>query len=466
MSSAIRGQRFHLDLDRDARDGSPLAETGRSPESRLRSSFNFVGDVKERAPTAAQPPSVPVAKDGNAGFPAHKKRAGVSRFKAARGVQSASSPAGTQGDAGSPGWDVNERRRIDEENRQRLASMSHEEIEREREELLAGVDPSLLRSLLNRAHTDDKPQPGSLKSQARLESVESKHDGPKPPAKKVSFAGPSAVPHRRTEIAVPPIAPTVPSVFPEEDAEDEKSHSNIDPDRPPNTPPTDLRSLSAPAPTVHFPRPAALPDLDPSSETFLEDLHQKYFPTLPADPLKLSWMKPSPHDHGYEARESGFAPSEIRFSFSGELLPPSVAEQIPVTKGLHHHGLAPGAAGYTIPELSRLARSVVPAQRCIAFQTLGRLLLRLGIGEFGAEDNEGADLADGLWRCIEEGRVIDSLLEGAGADAVVRHQEGNEATDEDEGAIGLKSGHLSAKNYALEALWLWRKGGGKRWKAQ
>jgi RNA polymerase II-associated protein 1 len=110
-----------------------------------------------------------------------------------------------------------------------------------------------------------------------------------------------------------------------------------------------------------------------------------------------------------------------------------------VTKGLHHHGDAPEAAGYTIPELARLARSAFPAQRCVAFQTLGRILYRLGKGEWGAE---GSDMATGLWRCVAEGRVLEGLQEAA-----------------------ERERHLSAKSYAIEAVWNWQQGGGQLWKA-
>ncbi len=129
--------------------------------------------------------------------------------------------------------------------------------------------------------------------------------------------------------------------------------------------------------TTHFPRPHA-PDLDPSDPDFLENLHQKYFPDLPADPSKLAWMAPIPSEGSLADRDSPYHPgqdslavSQLRFNFMGRLLPPRIARAIPVSKGLHHHGEAPEAAGYTIIELARLARSVVPSQRCLAFQTLG-----------------------------------------------------------------------------------------------
>jgi hypothetical protein len=159
----------------------------------------------------------------------------------------------------------------------------------------------------------------------------------------------------------------------------------------------------------------------------------------------------------YDASATSLNPNEIRFSFTGTLLAPRTAAEIPVSDGLHHHGDAPESAGYTIPELAHLSRSTYAAQRCVAFQTLGRILYRLGKGEFGdpgepganlvgAEDTFG-ELARGLWREVDKEHVFAQL---------VAESEGN-------GVDGGK--HVSAKAYATEAVWLWRKGGGRRWKA-
>jgi len=52
-----------------------------------------------------------------------------------------------------------------------------------------------------------------------------------------------------------------------------------------------------------------------------------------------------------------------------------------------------------------------------------------------------------LWGLVEKGGVIGML---------VRESEG-------EGVDGGR--HVSARAYATEAVWLWRKGGGRRWKA-
>jgi hypothetical protein len=52
-------------------------------------------------------------------------------------------------------------------------------------------------------------------------------------------------------------------------------------------------------------------------------------------------------------------------------------------------------------------------------------------------------MANGLWRCVKEGKVIETLEEAAAAEG----------------------GHQGSKTYAVEAVWLWQKGGGQRWKA-
>lgn len=176
---------------------------------------------------------------------------------------------------------------------------------------------------------------------------------------------------------------------------------------------------------------------------------------MPADPEKLEWMTTAP-SNAYSASQSSLDPKDIRFAFTGALIPPSLAAEIPVTQGLHHHGNAPDAAGYTISELAMLARSSVPAQRCVAFQTLGRILYRLGRGEFGnagdggqgtvgAEDTLG-ELARGLWHEVQKESVLEVCL----------------AESEGRGVAGGK--HVSARAYATEAVWLWQQGGGRTWK--
>lgn len=438
----IRGQKFEIDLGDD--DGNNDAQDGTSLPGA------FVGDILERKPAAPSAPAAPTLKS-KTGFPEHKKRNVESRFKqrskartkedSSDGVRDAiqtqddnhpsSSEASGAGKVKT--WEEEEKQRIDLENRRKIAQMSPEEIEEERRELMNSLSPGLLQRLLQRSNIDSGTAEEDLSNQPQ-NPVQGTQKPRNPNPKSVSFAELSTEDTLHGEKG---------SII---DADNDNDAHDV-----PETDPL-------PHESVHFPRPPQPPDLDPSSETFFEDLHQKYFPSLPSDPDKLEWMQTSTSTiQSYDPSASALDPKDLRFSFKGELIPPRTALDIPVTAGLHHHGDAPDAAGYTIPELAHLAQSSFPAQRCIAFQTLGRILYRLGIGEFGDSGEPGADtmgsadtfgeLARGLWQEVDKEKVIEIL---------VTESEGN----------GVDKGrHVSAKAYATEAVWLWRKGGGRRWKA-
>lgn len=441
--AALRGERFHIDLS----DDETSAPTDKS--SKAGSTPGLVGDVLEKPPSKTALPPAPPSRSTATGFPAHKKR---SRFM--RSVASSPKPSSEQTvDTVTPSavqsrqpqqqqqtpaapqatsLEQTERKRIGEENNARIASMSPEQIEKERAELMSSLNPVLLQRLLNRAKIDEASEPEdfpglsapsqSLAPESEKPSVISQdHDPERPqkPQKTVTFAEPT------TER--PPISTSPPPHHPQDQ-----------PLQPQTTQPPSV-------PDIHFPHPPQ-PDLDPSAPTFLSDLHTKYFPSLPHDPSKLAWMSPDPATDStpdpYSPRLATLEVTALRFDFRGRLIPPSLAASIPVTAGLHHHGDAPDAAGYTIPELVHLSRSAVASQRCIAYQVLGRVLYRLGTGEWGRCEEEGERrvLVEGLWGCMERGRVFETLQEEA----------------------GRTKGHLSARAYATEALWFWRRGGGYR----
>ncbi|KAL8735556.1 MAG: hypothetical protein Q9166_000724 [cf. Caloplaca sp. 2 TL-2023] len=409
---AFRGQRFRVDLDSDEQidqqsDGLDRVTTC--------GPWSLVADIQERSPASdPKPPSPPKIKTSQRGFPAHKKRSkssaskqGGNRARHGDGSEkhlipevAASQARSTEGNPHDP----NERQEIDVENRQRIAEMSSEDIENAREELLTGLSPSLIERLLKRAKIEEDQEANSTpKSGRRKETLSTK----------VSSSRKIDVDVRGTGAAILPRI---------EDT-----------------------ALDYPAPSsFHFPRAPTPPSLDPEDPEFLSKLHSTYFPTLPSNPNALSWMQPPDpaETEAYSPSLDNLLPSAVRFDFRGRLLPPRLASQIPPTKGLHHHGSAPEAAGYTIPELAHLSRSSFPSQRCIAYQTLGRILYRLGTGVFGPEDHE---LCQGLWKCIQQGRVLDILTAEAARDG--------------------DSGNRSCWVTATEAVWLWRKGGGRKWKA-
>ncbi|KAI1210090.1 uncharacterized protein F4807DRAFT_69606 [Annulohypoxylon truncatum] len=446
--------------------------------------MNFlISDIHEKEATEPKAPSFPQIKSTTTGFPEHKKRTRISAFKQKR------QSAGTEGekpqtsttskDLFAPTRDAQpasgkdfksvEKRTIDLENNEKLDSMSPEEIEAARQELFNGLDPSVLEMLLKRANLDEPkkndpfnlpestsqdapsavPKPAQEPPEIRVEDTsaqpgsstaknESAEQGQAEPAstdssKRVRWA--TVADEEDEEAAtIPKPQPAPPS------ATTTNTNTNSSTDTTPN-PPT---AAAEPQPKPHWPHPPN-PSIDPSDPDFLSKLHTKYFPSLPADPSKLAWMAPIPtpnsaadYDSPYHPSQSSLPVSALRFNFRGELLPPRISRSVPTTKGLHHHGEAPEAAGYTVRELARLCRSAVPGQRCVAYQTLGRILYRLGRAEFGGPHDA---LARGIWDEVEEGAVLRSLYEEAGT------EEGR--------------GHRSARAFAVEAIWLFEKGGWK-----
>lgn len=426
---ALRGQRFELDLDAD--DFTPIPVTKRSTDA-VTSTPNLVGEIKERDPAAA--PAPPKLKASRTGFPEHRKRTAVSAFKQEKARQNESilqasqqlavpslQPLPTQtqlsdqaiahrlGEKHGYDFEAQERAKISEDNNRRIAAMSDEDIEEARAELMANLNPGLIEKLLKRATIDDD-SPGQSKlvqTQARAEEEHGQHE-----------------------------------VTEDLDTHIESDESPVSAEGGDN--PHSVSHSGPPSePSIHFPVPpraaSTFVPLDPNSPAFLSDLRTHYFPDTPHDPSSLSWLqdptKEENEDSPYNPSRDNYSTNQLRFSFTGTIIPPAESLEIPVEKGLHHHGLAPSSAGYSIPELAILSRSTLPNQRCIAYQVLGRILFRLGRGDFGPR---GSELQEGLWSVVEKERVIEVIMSEA----------------------NRTGGHVSAKTYATEALWLWRRGGG------
>lgn len=395
----------------------------------------LIGDLVEKDVSSPKPLSEEDFKSPATGFPAPKKRPSAFKQRRAAGAAGKASPSPaapgaapqtSKGNAPGTGKDFHatEKQRIDRENRERIQAMSPDEIEEARAELMNGLSPEMVERLFKRANIEDQES-------TKLPFDAPPEEQPPPPTIKVEDATPAPPPRQTTENPPKPTAPK------------EGKTKPIDEDRAPERPPDDLFEITNAPKSTHFPAPND-PELDPADPNFLENLHKKYFPNLPADPSKLAWMAPLPTEGSQADKESPYSTehatlptSALRFDFKGRLLPPRLSRSIPTSVGLHHHGLAPEAAGYTVEELCILARSAVPAQRCIAFQTLGRILFRLGKGEWGTTIED--PVAMGIWNSAKEGRALDSLAEAA----------------------AKEGGHRSSQVFATEALWLFEKGGWK-----
>ncbi|KAE8349252.1 RPAP1-like protein [Aspergillus coremiiformis] len=428
---AFHGDRFVLDLDSEDESKNSVIP----PASSSISIPGLIGEIHERSPTTIAPTP---PKPASSGFPAHRRRAKQSAFKPRREVPSQNSSANAVHN--------DEKKMIDDENRRQLSSMSDNQIQQEREELMTSMDPSLLERFLRRARIDSNQST----SDARLD----------PSCSNESQATPSD-----------PVSESNPSTLPDDQTPRD--------DLPPQQLPDDLHpAFESPLPiSVHFPTPPSqtnpMPNLDPSSPSFLSDLQAHYFPNITHNPSALSWLQPPSIDSDAPDATSAYHPtsnaeaihpSALRFSFLGTLLSPSTSLTLPTNLGLHHHGKDPHAAGYTIPELAILGRSSFPAQRCIAWQVLGRILFRLGKGQFG---ERGSTLVEGLWSVIEREGVVARMLaeaDGASPGATRAEQKSTSETPQKQGQHSprLKGGvghHASATAWAVESVWLWQMGG-------
>lgn len=398
---AIPGQRFELDLDADDFTVKPISEHHNFP-----SPVSIIKDLQEH--DSHSPPPPPVFKSTKSGFPEHKPRFNASSFKQRRQgpTEQTSTPpapplepsdraiAHQVGKKYGVDFDAQQKADIAEENKKRIAEMSTEDIEEARAELMQNFNPTFLERLLKRANIEEDAS-NQTQWPEDAEHGSEKH------------------------------------ILPE----------NVLPD-----PPSQNSGQTSSGPSVHFPAPPRLRSeyvpLDTNDPSFLSDLKSQYFPEISHDPQSLSWLQ-DPTDAEeeeslYNPERDSFPPSALRFGFNGRLIPPKESLDIDVKQGLHHHGDAPNSAGYTIPELSLLARSSLPNQRCMAYQVLGRILFRIGRGDFGAR---GSELQESLWSLIEYEKPLEVMMSEA----------------------NRQSGHASAKAYATEALWLWRKGcGGDR----
>jgi RPAP1-like, C-terminal/RPAP1-like, N-terminal len=136
--------------------------------------------------------------------------------------------------------------------------------------------------------------------------------------------------------------------------------------------------------------------------------------TIPVHPAEETFYS-TPSDTNPQA-------NIMRFDLKGKYIPPATARTLPTHLGLHHHALDPGSAGYTLAELSILARSMQPSQKCIALKTVGVVLADVAGGKYEW------DVQEELWEEIERERIVEILLDvarsaGGGNRSVARYAE-------------------------------------------
>ena len=141
-------------------------------------------------------------------------------------------------------------------------------------------------------------------------------------------------------------------------------------------------------------------------QSFDEHL-RTFFPPATTSISRPEWTLPvHPAEEAFYSTpdNSSPEPSTMRFDFNGKYIPPNTSHTLPTHLGLHHHSLAPGAAGYTLSELSILARSIQPSQKCIALKIIGSVLTDIAKGKYTW------DISEGLWDEIDRERIVEILL--------------------------------------------------------
>ena len=151
-----------------------------------------------------------------------------------------------------------------------------------------------------------------------------------------------------------------------------------------------------------------LPDDTLDDPSFDTHLRMFFPPTTTTSIPQPEWTLPiHPAEETFYSitDNSSPEPSTMRFDFNGKYIPSDTSRSLPTLLGLHHHSLDPGAAGYMLSELSILARSIQPSQKCIALKIIGFVLSDIAKGTYAW------DVTEGLWDEIDSERIIEILLE-------------------------------------------------------
>ncbi|AAS54099.2 AFR727Wp [Eremothecium gossypii ATCC 10895] len=401
--------------------------------------MDVVGEIVERETAPAEAP----APDGvqPRGFPELYRPAAISSWRQRLQKKNGQRRPPAAALAAS------EAEKIHKENMAYIEGLSEEQRTAERRELLESLDPKVVQALYRRLDARAAAD-GTAPLVAEVEGAAGTWVGgtrEEPMMPRLDDATVDAA-LGAPQASMPEAAPTYDLPAPLEDADDIAPQEYQFIQQMDHMKDEDLLR------DIHFVRNETVaPRLDINDPNFDEQLHEKYFPDLPKEIDKLEWMRAAEPEQPLASELSDVA--ECRFDFKGHMVPPH-REVSSTQTGLHHHSENPHLAGYTIPELQHLSRSTFPAQRCIAIQTLGRILYKLGkqsyyqlVPSVDAELYQEEGGVEGItskiyymfWDLVKSAAVIEALQLAA-----------DERTCR----------HLSVRNYAIDALWLWRHGGG------
>ncbi|KAH3668694.1 hypothetical protein OGAPHI_002448 [Ogataea philodendri] len=393
--------------------------------------MDLLGDIVEHDTSDQVSAPVAFVPRPATGFPLASKRKPAQRLA----KKPVDKPADTH---------LSEKEQIHLENVEKLSRMSPEERMQAKEELVSTLDPKILQMLLNKARPQDLDQgrpavdsePGSAVSSPQLKPALRKNSASSSSSdKKVRFNNEASV--KYVKPSSPLAMPVSSSSEPHED-EDWEDIEYLDDSGPSFEEAQRLKQAS-----VHFPKPSTLEKLeklDLNDPDFNDKLHAKFFPDLPKDPKQLEWMKAAPETPNEIAYDTI---ADLRFDLNGDLVTSENLDKLASARELHHHSAHPELPGYTLAELAHYLRSSFAGQRCIALRSLGRILYKLGEAKFQVvdqqdEEQELAEFERKCWGLVIDLNIMDLINEFASD----------------------KQRNLSVKNYAIEALYLWKKGRG------
>ena len=345
-----------------------------------------VTEILEREPVVSVPISAPFQRR-TGGFPRAMHRSSMPAEASARlrGVGAAASAPPTSDSTSSADDGANGARRggalgasvataIHSENSKRLQGMSPAEIKKAQDELRAALDPSLVARIQQRSKASGQQQ---QQQQQRAPTGTAPTPMP-PPAQqppKPPQAPPSAMP--------PPAESTLPFAA-----------RSAAPASAPGSRGTQPPAAAAPGASLTASLTASATAGATAGATASLTASATAGATAEADAkalerLKMEWMgeaeaeAPEPPDAGdgkrtaeeaIEAATRKLGMHHVRFDLQGKVVDAARAEAIGVREGLHHHGDAPAAPGYTLAELTHLSRSAVPAQRAQALVAFAGVL--------------------------------------------------------------------------------------------
>ncbi|THH29373.1 hypothetical protein EUX98_g4819 [Antrodiella citrinella] len=414
-------------------------------------SDSLVGSVFERksGPSVHNSPKFNGSKA--TGFPAAKHRSqsafakarndtrnidGLSRLRDIPIVEPLKSPrAGSSSQQDTEGdW----RKQAEAENQRKVESMTDEEREQERIEILERFGPNIAEVLRKArqaregtAEQTEQKDPLSIDTTLKSPGAEkraiksalaSRPSSPSPASS--SSTRPSSRTDRRLRFAE--LTAQDVHVYESAPPSPRKKALALPPPTPEDGPTVSLGSYNNAA-KLHASHNGAGPVASRASEEDRaeyeegtpEYIRRRFFPAAtPRDP-SLAWIEA---DAG---SSTGPADSTLRFDLTGVPISPEMSLKLPTHLGLHHH--AEGShAGYTLDDLFLLSRSTVPAQRASMLDVLGRIARRIG--------KTSRDRGVGIAELKGQEAILRKRILAAGVEAMAER-----------GTLGIR---------AIEAVWV------------